>query len=245
MSRTHLYLPIVTAAALLCLSSGAAAQFLPPSIPTGSGGILPRAQQMKSDARGAKDASQSRSNASQPAPTTRSSQGATGSGKETPASSIHRAASTGDTGQIRAELATNPQQIKRKDAEGFTPLHLAAHGGHLEALRLLLESNPEVDAQGSRGETALYLAAAEGDEAIVMALLAAGADPNLATVELKTALHRAAQEGHLAAVKALLKGGADASLKDKQGRTALDLAERYRVGDDANQVISELIKARK
>jgi ankyrin repeat protein len=253
VKNTQFWKHLLATTAWLYLSSAAYAQYLPPSIPGGMGGMSPRANLMKSDARAVNEATRAKaapaSKAAAPATNpSNSSKGSVDGAKDyptAPASAVHRAASEGKTEEIKADLDANPGALTRKDAEGFIPLHLAAAGGHVESVMLLLSSGSDINAQGTRGETALFLAAAEGNSEVVEILLAEGADPNLASKELRTPLHRAAQEGHLAAVRALLKGGADASAKDKQGRTALDLAERYRAGNDANQVISELIKARK
>lgn len=234
-------------AVLLWLGAPALAQFLPPPSMPNTGGISPRANQMKADARNVKNGSKkSGSSSSKSSGKTKSNSKSSGEATSTavPTAPVHRAASEGNTDELKADLAAHPEDIKKKDGEGYMALHHAAMGNHLDSVQLLLDSGADINAQGLRGESALYLAAAQGNIEVVDALIKGGADPNLATTELRTPLQRAAMEGHLATVKALLKAGADPKAKDRQGRTALDLAERYRVGDDANQVISELIKAR-
>ena len=237
MNRTNLSKILAVAAFLLYFSTSATAQ------------ISPRVQQMKGDARAVKDASRSSTKAkpaakAAPKTTTKTSVD-NPQDYPTASTSVHRSASEGKTEDIQAELAAHPENLAKKDGEGFLPLHLAAAGGHLESVELLLTSGSEIDAQGTRGETAIYLAAAGGQAQVVSALLAAGANPNLATLELRTPLQRAAMEGSLETVKVLLKGGADATAKDKQGRSALDLAERYNKGPDGNRVVAELLAARK
>jgi hypothetical protein len=251
VNTTTLARTLAAATIALCLTTGATAQFLPPpSINVGAGGVSPRANQMKGDARAVKDASRSSSKSSNAAKATKSTK-ATSTVDQAPgyptaaSTAVHRCASEGKTEEIRAELMTNPGDLAKKDAEGFLPLHLAAAGGYLDTVDLLLVSGSDVNAQGTRGETPIYLAAAAGKADVVAALLAAGADPNLANFELRTPLQRAAMEGSLETVKVLLKGGADAAAKDKQGRTALDLAERYNKGPDGNRVVAALLAARK
>ena len=245
MRKRHISRKLATTAVLLWLAAPATAQFLPPSIPISTGGMSPRANQMKSDARDAASGSSSQpASSAKPVPATQSSKPGA-STNALPTSPVHRAASEGKTDELRAYLAAHPDDIKKKDGDGYTALHHAALKDHLDSVQLLITSGANVNAQGARGETPLYLASAEDAEDVVTLLISSGADPNLATTDKRTPLQRAAMEGHLATVKALLKGGADASTRDSQGRTALDLAERYRVGPDANQVIGELLKAKK
>lgn len=63
------------------------------------------------------------------------------------------------------------------DSEGWTPLHYAAAGNSLDALKLLLGRGARVDARAPNGRTPLMMAALHASEAVGEALLAAGADP--------------------------------------------------------------------
>ena len=215
-------------------------------IGTAQAQVSPRAHQLKGEARQVRDASRSTQPAptKQPAPASRPSVDNPSNAPAAPASAVHRSAASGNTEAVKAEVSSNPKAVERKDSEGFTPLHVAAAGGHLDTVQYLLTSGTVLNAQGSRGETALYLAAGAGKPEIVEALLKAGADTKLATKEGRTPLHKAAMEGDLGSVKALLASGADPKTTDGQGRTPLDLAERYKKGEQASSVISELIKAR-
>ena len=62
------------------------------------------------------------------------------------------------------------------DRPGWTPLHYAAAGSSLPALRLLLAEGATVDARAPNGRTPLMMAALYADETLVEALLEAGAD---------------------------------------------------------------------
>lgn len=59
---------------------------------------------------------------------------------------------------------------------GWTPLHYAATGGHLEIMNLLLEHHAFIDAESPNGTTPLMMAAHYGTPAAVKLLLEAGAD---------------------------------------------------------------------
>jgi ankyrin repeat protein len=62
---------------------------------------------------------------------------------------------------------------------GWTPLHYAATGGHLEIMNLLLENHAYIDAESPNGTTPLMMAAHYGSPAAVKLLLEAGADSTL------------------------------------------------------------------
>jgi ankyrin repeat protein len=62
---------------------------------------------------------------------------------------------------------------------GWTPLHYAATGGHMDIVRLLLEQSAYIDAASPNGSTPLMMAAMYGNSDVVKVLLEAGADPAL------------------------------------------------------------------
>jgi hypothetical protein len=66
------------------------------------------------------------------------------------------------------------------NAAGQSPLHLAAAGNHVAAIRALAARGAELDAWGGPEGTPLHTAAAAGHLAAVRALLEAGADPDAA-----------------------------------------------------------------
>jgi hypothetical protein len=86
---------------------------------------------------------------------------------------------------------------------GLTPLHHAARGGHVQAMRLLLERGSSVDALGPRGNTPLMLAAGFGSPESVKFLLEAGAQPRLRNQLGHDALHLAQLQGNTETAKLL------------------------------------------
>lgn len=84
------------------------------------------------------------------------------------------------------------EKLLARDADvnktGWTPLHYAATGGHVEIVRRLLDHHAYVDAESPNGATPLMMAAMYGNALTVKALLDAGADPGLVTESKASAL---------------------------------------------------------
>ncbi len=70
-----------------------------------------------------------------------------------------------------------------KDANGNTPLMLAAQIGYAEGLALLISRNAQVDVSNASGQTPLIRAVQNRDLTTVRTLLAAGANPGRADTQ--------------------------------------------------------------
>lgn len=96
---------------------------------------------------------------------------------------------------------------------GWTPLDLAAAGGHHEVARVLLENgganraNPNI--AGKNGSRPLSTASARGHLGIVVLLLEKGAYVNATDDVGRTALYMAVLAGHLEIARRLVLAGAD------------------------------------
>lgn len=91
------------------------------------------------------------------------------------------------------------------DAEGNTPLALAAQLGWVEGAEILARRSP-VDLANRRGETPLILAVQQRDLAMVRMLLARGANPQRTdSVAGLSALDYARRDGRAAAILKLLE----------------------------------------
>lgn len=91
------------------------------------------------------------------------------------------ACATGDVEALRGLLANDPNLVRASDPtradQGWTGLHAAAKGGHLDAVRLLLGHGADPNARESGDHTyPLHWAAAHRHVEIVRALLEAGGD---------------------------------------------------------------------
>jgi ankyrin repeat protein len=110
------------------------------------------------------------------------------------------AAALGDVERLRgADLSV-------RGGDGFTPLHLAAFFGGAAAVRAILATgvDPDADADNAFGVHPLHSACAVGDIESARALLDAGADPNVAQRSGHTPLD-AAERGGNAELAALLR----------------------------------------
>ena len=104
----------------------------------------------------------------------------------------------------------------------------ASARANVDAMRLLIEKNADVNARNAAGATALMAAAATGHAQAVRMLLAKGADPNVRTKRNETALADAATAGNEETVKLLLDRGADVNVQDIRGYSPL----LYAAGSD-------------
>ena len=92
-------------------------------------------------------------------------------------------AARGDEARLARAIADGAP-VDERDAEGRTPLHVAAKEGRLFAAMVLVGHHADVNARDDRRQTPLH-AAAEGTERegerfqIVKMLIAKGADPKL------------------------------------------------------------------
>ncbi len=131
------------------------------------------------------------------------------------------AAYLGDTARLRAHLDDGAPL--RNAATGVDLLTVAARGGSVPAVQLLLERGADVDCG------ALQAAAAAGHPAVVRTLLSAGADVDRRDPDTGlTALHAAVTGGpdgwDDGVVRLLLDARADVNATTSDGATALDIS---------------------
>jgi glutaminase len=88
---------------------------------------------------------------------------------------ILTAARAGDTDEVAAVLSMDNRLTRATDAEGRTPLHLAAAAGHHDTVEILLHNNADPGARDAAGRTALAHAEAAGHAAVADLLRRAGA----------------------------------------------------------------------
>lgn len=140
---------------------------------------------------------------------------------------VYEASALGRPARLKTILGQSRLKVNQPNAEGFTPLGLAAFFGHVDAVKVLLDHGATVDLKDrSRfGNTALDAAVAANRADVVRILLDTGANPNVRDSEDYTPLHKAAQHGNAEVVRLLLEHGADAAAVRKGGETPLAEAE--------------------
>lgn len=143
-------------------------------------------------------------------------------------SALHLSAKDGSIGLTRLliELGGGGVNAPCKDRYGWTPLMLAARGGHARCASLLLGLGAEVGAVDTPfGMTALHWAAYEGHTEVVRVLGWWGAAVDARTGHGKgqqnTPLMLAALGGHLGCITLLVASGARTDLVNGKGLDAL------------------------
>ena len=113
--------------------------------------------------------------------------------------------------------------VNALNANGESPLMMAALKGHLDIAAALIRKNADVN---KTGWAPLHYAASNGHLAVISLLLEHHAYIDAESPNGTTPLMMAAQYGTAASVKLLLEAGADPLLKNQQGLTAIDFARR-------------------
>lgn len=123
-------------------------------------------------------------------------------------------------------------------SNGWTPLHVAAHGSELEIVRLLLANNANPMSLDNEGRTPLHLAASLYPDVVQQLILTGDIDLDAQTKDGKTPLHMAAESNRVDLVMLLLDAGADPTIKDRENKVASQLTEC----DDLRVIMEEYEK---
>jgi ankyrin repeat protein len=117
-------------------------------------------------------------------------------------------------------------EVNLQDAEGITPLHLAALHLGRENVKLLIEYGADVNLKCNKKRSALhYAATAEYTNRQVIDLLTSrGIDVNAQDISGESALHLASDVGHCGNLKALLSAGANPHALTHRRRTIIHYA---------------------
>lgn len=116
--------------------------------------------------------------------------------KANPIDHVLWAAENGEIETLQSLLASQPNLIKARDGDGYTPLHRAAYGNHLQCVSYLLSLNADIKAKTELGWTPLHSACNWNNYKVAARLLAANADPGALSDGDQTPLHLAAAVSH-------------------------------------------------
>jgi len=134
---------------------------------------------------------------------------------------VFAAAALGDDAALQRAL--DGGHVNDYSYDGWTPLHLCAFFGQLEAARRVLDAGAAVDAlsHNSMRNTPLHAATAGRHAAVALLLIERGADVGSQDAGRHTPLHIAAENGLTDVVRALLNRGADPLAVDSEDLTPL------------------------
>jgi len=142
------------------------------------------------------------------------------------AQEIHMAAQEGDLVKVKMILAKNPESIHIKDQNGWTPLHAACFGGHLDIVKFLISEGADINALSDAMNTTLHWAIhsysdPQNKKEIIEFLISL--NPELAARRNDKGISPLMWVGNdlEETISLLLKNGADINAKDKNGYTAL------------------------
>lgn len=136
-------------------------------------------------------------------------------------------AALGDVTALRSAIENDDDARVRRSSDGWSPLHLAAFFGQVDAVALLIDHGAPLDALSTNAtrNTPLHAALAGATNAtIVRRLVFAGADVGARGAHGITPLHLAASRGDQALCDLLITRGADAHAKMEDGSTPAMLA---------------------
>jgi len=140
------------------------------------------------------------------------------------AAGIHDVVNDNNLEAVTALLDEDPTQIDLRDADGMTPLNLAAIIGNYEIVKELLKRNADIHIGDVDNSQPIHLAAISGNVQIAELLLTNGADVNEQDDNGATPLTFAAGRRHIDMVRYLLEKGADVRIRNTAGMTPLFFA---------------------
>uniref|UniRef100_A0A672R8I2 E3 ubiquitin-protein ligase MIB2 n=1 Tax=Sinocyclocheilus grahami TaxID=75366 RepID=A0A672R8I2_SINGR len=129
-------------------------------------------------------------------------------------------AAHGNAVKVRELVQKYPEKVDVKN-QGKTALQVAAHQGHVEVVKVLLQANSSIEAKDEDGDAALHYTAFGNQAEIARLLLSKGASVNLLNNSMCTALHIAVNKGFTDVVRVLTEHSADINLQDSYGDTPL------------------------
>lgn len=134
---------------------------------------------------------------------------------------IFAASARGEAKRIEA-LVAKGERVDVRDGYGRTPLHVAAYGGHHEAMRALVRAGADPNAlEYDRYDIVTIAAVANDIPTLKVSLAIGGSAKNITSRYDGTALIAAAHLGHVEVVRILIRAGAPLDHVNNLGWTAV------------------------
>jgi ankyrin repeat protein len=146
-----------------------------------------------------------------------------GRGNRTP---LRGASCSGHLETVQWLLSRSANLTVRDEDIGHSPMHAAAHFGHVEVSQLLLQDKADNNAQDLHGRIPLHNASEEGHVNVARLLLEYGADVNARDNKRNTPLLAALEYAHLEVAHLLVEHGANIDAENDEGRTAFQVASK-------------------
>ncbi|CAL7934619.1 unnamed protein product [Xylocopa violacea] len=148
--------------------------------------------------------------------------------KEPDAKEILTAAENGDLDKVKKLIITNPCLLECTDKDGYTPLHRACYGNHVEIVEYLLQAGAQIDAKTMDEWQPLHSACCWNNVECAAVLIANGADINAKSKGDQTPLHLVSASSHNSPALQLLLLHPDTNprLINSSGDTAEQIARR-------------------
>ena len=137
------------------------------------------------------------------------------------AASLYFAAWRGFRGLVERLLTKHPQEVHHLGGGLGTPLHAAAHGGHIEIAQFLFAQGADINSRSPRDFTPLHNASEMGHLTLVKWLVNHGADVNSQEERGHIPLHYSAGNGHLEVCRMLLAHSSLVNIWGNTGSTPL------------------------
>ena len=127
-----------------------------------------------------------------------------------------------ETDVVLAAVDAEPGLVTRAGEDGWTLLHMACIGGHVDRARGLLDRKANIHQRANGGWDALMFASAYGYVPLLVLLISPGADVNARNNYGRTALACAALNGELLACLYLISQRADLLSVSNDGTSVLE-----------------------
>ena len=145
-------------------------------------------------------------------------------------SRLTEAARLGDQPAVEQLLSRESGMARKFDHNGWTALHVAAHFGHVEIVKVVLEAgaDPNTPSENTARQCPLHMAIGADRTEMVKLLLGRGADAMARLIRDWTPLHQAVLHGNREIAELLLKAGADVNAEAIDRKMPVDIAiEKY------------------